>query len=83
MDSYHCLSNLIATFHSLSDFGAVISGYPNIVLIISLLTFFFNKKIMCILSVSCYDLKSLEFRQKNNSCIGVTQENLIENSFTD
>ena len=42
---YSCLTDVIATFHFLSVFGATISEYPNIVLVILLLTFFFNMKI--------------------------------------
>ena len=42
---YSCLTDVIATFHFLSVFGATIRGYPNIFLVILLLTFFFNKKI--------------------------------------
>ena len=35
-------------------------------------------KLTSLTDYSYYDLKSLEFRQKNNSCIRITQENSIE-----
>jgi len=43
--SYSYLTDIIATFHFLNVSGVTIGRYPNIVLIILLLTFFFNKKI--------------------------------------
>jgi len=39
---------MIATFHSLSNSSATMTRYPNMVLIISLLTFFFSKNIIYI-----------------------------------
>ena len=51
MDLYLCMTDIITTFHSLSVSGTAISGYPDIVLIMSAHTFFFNKKITCSLSV--------------------------------
>ena len=57
--SYSCLTDVIATFHFLSVFGATIGGYPNIFLIILLLTFFFNKKIAYISSVSVFMANAL------------------------
>ena len=49
-----CLTptNVIATFHSLSDSSAVIGRYSNIVLIISCCMFFLSKNIICNSSVS-------------------------------
>ena len=38
----------------MSDSGIAMSGYPNIVLIMSYHTFFFSKKIACSLSVSTF-----------------------------
>ena len=68
VDLYSYISNIITTFHSLSNFSAVISEYFNIVLIILLLMFFFNimQSIMCffflfkyfnlLFSICCLDL---------------------------
>ena len=44
----------ITTFHSLSVSSIAISRYPNIVLMISAHTFFFNKKMACNTSVSAF-----------------------------
>ena len=52
MDLYLYLTKMIATFHSFSVSDAIISRYPNIVLIMSDHTFFFNKKMACSSSVS-------------------------------
>ena len=54
MDSYSCLTDVIAIFHSLSISGVVIGGYLSIVLIMSTCIFFFNKKIICSSSVSAF-----------------------------
>ena len=54
MDSYPCPTDVIATFHSLSVLGMAIGGYPNIVLMMSCHTFFFNKKMACSSSVSAF-----------------------------
>ena len=59
MGSYPCPTNVIATFHSLSVFGATISGYSSIVLIILYHTFFFNKKMVCSSSVSAFVANAL------------------------
>jgi len=45
---------MIAIFHSLSVSGTAMDGYPNIVLIMSDHTFFFNKKISSSSSVSVF-----------------------------
>ena len=54
IDSYPCLTDVIATFHSLSDSGMAIGGYPKIILMMFCHTFFFNKKMACSLSVSIF-----------------------------
>ena len=54
MDSYPCLTDVIATFHFLSVSSAAMGGYPNIILIIFCLMFFFNRNIMCNLSISAF-----------------------------
>ena len=112
---------MIATFYFLSDSDALMDKYPNIVLIMSLLVFFFNKKIVCmsfvsafiantsnfiikfmmcfflclnvlifhlvstalLLLLNCYKLKILGLIKRKNLVLGLTQENLIENSVQD
>ena len=54
MDLYPCPTDVIATFHSLSDSGIAIGRYPNIVLIILCCTFFFNRKMACSSSVPAF-----------------------------
>ena len=54
MNSYPCPTDVIATFHSLSDSGMAIGGYPSIVLIMSCHTFFFNRKMVYSSSVSTF-----------------------------
>ena len=64
MDSYPCSTNVIATFYSLSVFGAIIGGYPNVVLIISARTFFFSKKMAYSSSVLAFMANVLNFIMK-------------------
>ena len=52
---------MIATFYFLSDSDALIDKYPNIVLIMSLLVFFFNKKIACISFVPAFIANTSNF----------------------
>ena len=59
MDSYPCSTEVIATFHSLKVFSAVMDRYPNIVLIISGHTFFFNKKMAYSSFMSTFMAKTL------------------------
>jgi len=59
VDSYPYPTEIITTFYFLSDFGATIGGYPNIVLMISYHIFFFSKKMACNLSVSAFMAKVL------------------------
>ena len=59
MNLYFCLTDVIATFHSLSESGATIGGYLNIVLITSAYTFFLSKNITCNLSVSTFMARAL------------------------
>jgi len=54
MDLYPCLTDVITTFHSLSDSGAAIGGYSNIVLMIYCHTFFSSKNIVCNSSMSAF-----------------------------
>ena len=54
MDSYPFSTDIIAIFYSLSVSGIAISEYPNIVLIMSCHTFFFNKKMACSSSMSAF-----------------------------
>ena len=54
MDLYSCPTDVIATFHSLSVSSAAMGEYPNIVLIISYLTFFFNRNITCNSSILAF-----------------------------
>ena len=54
MNSYPCLTETITTFYSLSDSDTAIGECPSIILIMLVLTFFFNKKIMCMLLVSIF-----------------------------
>ena len=54
IDSYPCLTDIIATFYSLRVSSIAIGGYPSIVLTISCCVFFFNKKMVCSLSVSAF-----------------------------
>ena len=65
MDSYPCLTEVIATFHSLSISGATMGGYPNIVLIISYLMFFFNRNIAYSSSVSVFMASALNLIMKS------------------
>ena len=58
MDSYLCPTEVIAIFYSLSVSGTAMSGYSNIVLIISCRTFFFSKNIACSSSVSAFIAKA-------------------------
>jgi len=55
MDSYPCSTDVIATFYYLSDSDTAIGRYLNRFLIILLLSFFFNKKIMYILFGSAFE----------------------------
>ena len=66
VDSYS--TSVIATFYSLSDSDALIDKYPNIVLIMSLLVFFFNKKIVCISFVSAFIANTSNFIIKFVMC---------------
>ena len=59
VNSYPCLTDVIATFHSLSVSGATISRYSNIVLIISAHIFFFSKKMACSSSVLAFIANTL------------------------
>ena len=68
MDSYSCPTVVIAIFHSLSMSGAAIGGYPNMVLIMSACTFFFNKNIACKLSVSTFMANTLNSIMKSTMC---------------
>ena len=54
MNLYFCLTEIITAFYSLSDSDTTIGGYPSIILIMLVLIFFFNKKIVCILLVSIF-----------------------------
>ena len=65
MDSYPCPTDIIATFHSLSDSGAAIGGYPSIVLMISGHMFFFNKKMVCNSSISAFIASTLNSIMKS------------------
>jgi len=49
---YPCLTNVIATFHSLNISSIFISEYSSIILMILACIFFFNTKITCNLFVS-------------------------------
>jgi len=51
VDFYFCSTDVITTFHSFNVSGPAISRYSNIILIMSALTFFFNKNIAYILLV--------------------------------
>ena len=55
---------MITTFYFLSISGTTISGYPSIVLIMFILTFFSNKNIMCILFVSAFMANALNLIMK-------------------
>ena len=68
MDLYSYLTEVIAIFYSLSVSRAAISGYPNIILIISIHTFFFNKKMVCKSSVSAFMANILNFIMKSTIC---------------
>ena len=59
MDLYHCPTEVIAIFYSLSVSDAAVSGYPSMVLIMSTHTFFFNKKIACMSLVSTFIANAL------------------------
>ena len=65
--SYFCLTDIIATVHFFNVSDVTIDGYPNIVLIILLLTFFFNKKItyIYISSVSVFMANALNSIMKS------------------
>ena len=68
MNLYFCPTNIIATFHSLSVSGAAMGGYPNIILIMSLLTFFFSKSIIYISLVSAFIANTLNSIIKFTIC---------------
>ena len=68
MDLYLYLTNIIAIFYSLSDSGTAMGGYPNMVLIILLLTFFFNKKIACMSSISAFMANASNSIIKSTMC---------------
>ena len=59
MDSYPCFTEVIAIFHSLRVSGATIGRYPSIVLIMLAQTFFFNKNIAYMSSVSAFMANAL------------------------
>ena len=65
---YGCFIEVIATFYSLSVSGTVIGGYPNIVLIISIWTFFFNKKIAYMLFVFTFMASASNSIMKSAMC---------------
>jgi len=54
MDLYSCPTDVIDTFHSLSDSGIAIGGYPSIVLMIFYHMFFFSRKMACSSSVLAF-----------------------------
>ena len=58
IDLYPWPTNVIATFHSLSDSGAAIGRYPSIVLIMLCHTFFFNRNIVYSLSISVFIVRA-------------------------
>ena len=68
IDSYLCLTEVIAIFHSLNVSSAAISGYPNIVFIMSILIFFFNNKIVCMSLVSASIANALNLIMKFVMC---------------
>ena len=59
---------MITTFQSLSISGADIGKYPNIILIMSLLIFFFSKNIVCMLLVSAFIANASNFIMKSIMC---------------
>ena len=59
---------MIATFHSLSSSSATISRYPNVILTILSLTFFFNKKIVYMLTISAFITNASNFIMKLAMC---------------
>ena len=54
MNLYSWLTEVIAIFHFLSISSTAISQYPNIVFIMSIHIFFFNKNIVCSSSISAF-----------------------------
>ena len=54
IDLYSCSTKIITIFYFLSISGTAIGGYSNIVLIMSVWTFFFNKNMACTLSFSVF-----------------------------
>ena len=65
MDLYSYSTNVIAVFHSLSDVNTAMGRYPNIILIISLLTFFFSKSIICMSLVSAFIASTSNYKVGN------------------
>ena len=65
---YSCPTNMIAIFHSKSNFNTAMGRYSNMVLIILLLIFFFNKKITYISSVLSFIANTSNFIIKFMIC---------------
>jgi len=65
VDSYSCLTEVVAIFYSLSVSGVAMGRYLNIILIMSDHTFFFNKKIACSSSMSAFMANALNSIMKS------------------